>query len=76
MSKDSNSKIMWTIQECADYSGMSPGAIRRKIKEKKLAFVPVGVKQLVNRDVFLQFLLGTTGPAPEPAEDGVIRHVN
>lgn len=75
--KDSHQKVMWTVQECANYSGMSPGAIRRLIQEGRLPSVPVGVKRLVNRNVFLQLLEGNTQtPAAEPTELGVIHRVN
>jgi excisionase family DNA binding protein len=74
--KDALQRIMQTVQECADYSGMSPGGIRRLISEGRLPCVRIGVKCLVNRDVFIQFLQGTTSePAVEEPKTGTIRRV-
>ena len=70
-------KVMWTVQECADYSGMSPGAIRRLVQEGRLPSVNVGVKRLINRDVFLRLLEGEVQtPTAGSVEFGAIRRIS
>lgn len=60
-----NEKIMLTLQESADFSGLSYNAIRNLCISKKLAHVTVGKsKRYINQAVLKEFLLGTTDQAP------------
>lgn len=51
---------MKTIQQLADESGISYGAIRRWCLEGKIVFVRTGRKYLVNTEKFYEFLNGET----------------
>lgn len=70
---------MLTVAEAATSSNMSQGAIRRLCVEGTLRHIKVGVKVLINEDVFSAFLQGTTVSIPdaEPeAEYGTLRRIS
>ena len=58
-------KIMLTLQESADFSGLSYNAVRNLCISGQLPHVTVGKsKRYINQAVLKEFLLGTTEPAP------------
>jgi len=53
-----NVPIMLTVKQAAEEFNQSEHFIRRLVKEKKIVFVLNGVKVLINRSKFVEFLNG------------------
>ena len=51
-------KIMLTVKEASEIYGISPHAIRRRIKENAFPVVHTGRKVFINRIVFWAYLGG------------------
>ncbi|NCB50922.1 MAG: DNA-binding protein [Clostridia bacterium] len=66
--------ILLTVQQAAEMSGMSGGAIRRACANGELACLRIGkAKRLIHRDVFDAYLHGTVESVPEQNSCGIRR---